>query len=236
MKSVGSFKYLFALAGAIMLLVGLGSCAHTRSFLARASRTEGTVIRLERVSNYDSTSHSNSFSYRPVVRFDYHGHPIFFASESASNPPSYSEGEQVPVLYLEYDPSSAKIDGFFSLYGFAVIALGMGAIFFGIGAGTMFWQAKTLQADERLRRDGLPVSTAFQRVDLSGLEVNGKHPFKVVTRWQDPATSRVRMFESHYVWFDPTRYVSQKQITVYVDRSDPQKYYMDLSFLPKPAS
>lgn len=236
MKPLDTFKYVFAAFGALAILVGLGSCAHTRSFLARAARTEGTVIRLERVSTNDPSGHSyNNFSYRPVVRFDYHGHPVVFASQSASNPPAYNEGETVPVLYLEYDPSSARIDSFFSLYGFAAIALGMGSLFFLIGAGTIYWQAKTGEADQRLRREGKAITTAFQSVEQSGLEVSGKHPFRVLTQWQDPATSRVRTFASHYVWFDPTTYVMQKPITVYLDRTDPQKYYMDLSFLPKAA-
>jgi hypothetical protein len=233
MSPVNTFKYVFAAFGLLALLVGLGSCAHTRSFLARAARTQGTVIRMERVLTNDTTGHSyNNYSYRPVVRFEYQDQTIVFASQAASNPPSYSEGEIVPVLYLPYDPSNARIDSFFSLYGFAAIALGMGSIFFGIGAGTIYWQAKTGGTDDRLRHEGLPVTTTFQSVELSGLEVNGKHPFKVVTQGQDP----VRTFKSHYVWLDPTQYVRQREITVYVDRADPQKYYMDLSFLPQGAA
>lgn len=233
--SAASFKYWFALIGAIMLLVGLGSCTHARSFVRRAAHTEGTVIRLEPVYSSSTDNGSHMPNYRPIVRFEYQGRSIVFASQTASNPPSYSEGQTVPVLFLEYDPSTAKIDSFFSLYGFAAIALGMGTIFFGIGAGLILFNTKTQQTDERLRHEGMPITTDFQTVTMSGIEVNGHHPFRVVTRWQDPATSRIRTFESHNVWFDPAQYLKQKQITVYVDRNDPQKYYMDLSFLPKPA-
>ena len=238
MRSVNNFKYVFALAGAVMLIVALGSWAHTRSFLTRAARTDGTVIRLDRVRTHDTTSNalssSYTYDYRPVVRFEYQGRQIVFASQTSSNPPAYTEGERVPVVYLESDPSTAKIESFFSLYGLAAIAGGLGSVFFLIGTGLICLQAETRQTDERLRQEGMPITTAFQSVECNGaLEVNGRHPFKVVTRWQDPGTSRVRVFQSHNLWFDPAQFIKQKEITVYVDRANPSKYYMDLSFLPK---
>jgi hypothetical protein len=238
MRSVNNLKYVFALAGAVMLIIALVSWAHTRSFLARATHTDGTVIRLDRVRTHDTTSNAPSstysYNYRPVVRFEYRGRQIVFASQTSSNPPAYSEGERVPVVYLESDLSTARIESFFSLYGLAAIAGGLGSLFFVIGAGLIVVQAKTRQTDERLREEGMPITTAFQSVEFnSSLEVNGRHPFKVVTQWQDPATSRVRVFESHNLWFDPAQFIKPKEITVYVDRANPSKYYMDLSFLPK---
>lgn len=229
MKSINALKYLFAAVGVLMLVVALGSCSHTRSFLARAARTEGTVIHLVPVFS------NNGTTYRPIVRFEYQGRQVQFASSTSSNPPSYREGETVPVLYLESDLSSARIDSFFSLYGLSAIAGGLGTVFFLIGAGTMVLQAKTRQTDERLRHQGLPITTDFQSVELNGtFQVNGRSPYRVVTQWQDPASSRLRRFESHNLWFDPTQFIKQKEIKVYVDPSDPQKYYMDLSFLPTP--
>ncbi|MDR2174134.1 MAG: hypothetical protein LBE32_08070 [Burkholderiales bacterium] len=76
--------------------------------------------------------------------------------------------------------------------------------------------------------------TDFQSVALNtSLRVNGRHPFHVLTQWQDPITGEIRIFESHNVWFDPTQYCTNQQITVYIEPGDPKKYYVDLSFLPR---
>jgi hypothetical protein len=230
-KTMNLTKYTFAVAGAVMLIIAVAAYTHTRSFLAQAARTEGTVIRLDPVRSSDGTT------YKPIVRFEHQGRQIEFASSGSSNPPAFHEGERVSVAYLESDPYSAKIDTFFSLYGLAVILGGMGSVFFLVGAGIIFVQVRTRRTDEHLLNEGVPITTAFQSVMINdGLAVNGRHPFKVVTQWLDSATSQVRVFESHNVWFDPAQYIKQKEITVYLDRADPKKYYMDLSFLPRLAS
>jgi hypothetical protein len=147
MKPAERFKYFLPPIGAVLLLTALGSCAHTRSFIARAARTEGTVIRLERVSNNgpqnSSYGNNDTYTYRPVVRFESQGKSIVFASRSSSSPPSFSAGERVPVLYLESDPSSAEIDSFFSLYGFAVITGAIGGLLLLLGAAMIYWRAET---------------------------------------------------------------------------------------------
>jgi len=58
--------------------------------------TEGTVTELIRVES------SDSITYKPVIEFNnQNGSLIEFTSSSSSNPPSYSRGETVEVLYEE---------------------------------------------------------------------------------------------------------------------------------------
>jgi len=66
--------------------------------------------------------------------------------------------------------------------------------------------------------------------------VSGRHPFRVIAQWQDPSTAKIRVFKSHNLWFDPSRFITQKQIRVFLDRNNPKRYYVDLSFLPKQAN
>jgi len=231
MRAFDTIKYLFTAVGAVAIVLAAVLYAHTRSFLAHAAHTDGTVIRLEPVRSNDGTT------YRPIVRFVYQGRQIEFTSYSSSNPPAFGEGQRVPVAYLESDPYSAKIETFFSLYGASVILSGMGGVFFAIGAGIIFFQVRTQRTDDELRHEGMPITTVYQSVAINNsLAINGRHPFKVLTQWLDPATSEVHVFESHNLWFDPAQFIKQKEITVYVDRANPNKYYMDLSFLPKLAT
>ena len=68
------------------------------------------------------------------------------------------------------------------------------------------------------------------------LTVNDRSPFLILTQWLNPATSELHIFESNNIWFDPTNHIKTKKIRVFIDRKNPKKYYVDLSFLPKVAS
>lgn len=231
--TLATTKYVFAAVGIGMLIAALAVRSHTASFVSRATRAEGTVTALVGQHSTDN----NSISYRPVVRFQAGEQQIVFSSSIASNPPAYSVGERVDVLYLESDPYDAKIDSFRSLWFFPMLLGAMGAIFFAIGGGLIFFPAVEQRADERLVHEGRPIEADFQAVTPNTtISVNGRCPYRVTAQWLDPSTSRVRLFQSHNVWFDPTAYIKDKKIRVFLDMSNPDKYYVDLSFLPKLAS
>ena len=226
-------KYFFAAVGLGLLFAALAVHHHTASFVSRASRTQGTVTAMIPVRS----GSDNSISYKPVVRYQKGAQQIQFSGSVASNPPAYYVGEMVGVLYLEWDPYNARIDSFTSLWFLPTLFAGMGAVFFAIGGGLILLPAVTRHADERLLHEGMPVEAEFQGVNVnSAIAVNGRCPYRVSVQWRDPATSRVRVFQSHNVWFDPSAYVREKKIKVFLDRNDPEKYYVDLSFLPKVAA
>lgn len=227
-----AFSIIFAAVGSALLVVAALLYQHTRSFIGEATTAQGTVIELQPVRSDGSTT------YRPVVRFkDQRGETIEFSSSSSSSPPSYSRGEIVTVLYRPGNPQDAQIDGFFSLWGGSVIVAGLGSVFGLIGGGIIVGRRFIRVRDEGLRRSGTPIETEFQSVQLNtAIEVNGRHPFRVLTQWQNPATSQIHVFHSHNLWFDPTKYLTEKQITVYIQPGNPKKYYVDLSFLPQLAT
>jgi hypothetical protein len=229
MKPLSIAKYLFVLLGAGMFIGAIAWHSSTRHFLAHASRTQGTVVALlPRYSN-----NNGSTTYSPVVRFNDGSRDIQFTSSSSSNPPGYNTGESVPVLYLESNPANAKIDSFFSLWGGSLIIGILGGAFLLLGCGLIYLPLQRARADDRLVHEGMPVQARFQSVQfMSNISVNGRSPYRVLAQWQDPRTSRVHVFSSHNLWFDPTSYISQKEIRVFMDRGNPKSYYVDLSFLP----
>ncbi len=142
MKILTILKWLFAVLGAGMLIGGAVSLMHTRSFLAQASRAKGIVVALQsRHSRNTSTNGTNasdtrdSVKFAPLVRFSHAGQVIDFTGPSGSNPPSYRIGETVPVLFLESNPASARIDSFFSIWGTTVSLSILGSVFFLVGGG-----------------------------------------------------------------------------------------------------
>lgn len=222
-------KYLFAAIGLGLLLGAAAVYSHTASFVSRASRAHGTVTAM-----LPQRSSSNGTTYKPVVRFELAGGQMEFADSVSSNPPAYQVGEAVSVLYLESSPNDAKIDSFMSLWFLPTLLGGMGAIFLALGGGLILVPALLRRTDERLLHQGTPIEAEFQGVSVnSSISVNGRCPYRVTAQWLDPATSRMRVFQSHNVWFDPTAYIKDKTLKVFLDPNNPSRYYMDLSFLPK---
>ena len=223
------WKYLLPLIGICLLTVSFFFQQKTRSFLAQAVKADGVVIDLA------SSHSSHGTTYAPVVRFvSQDGTPIQFTSSSSTNPPSYRRGQKVQVVYNQTNPYEAKINSFMSLWGLPSIVGGIGALLLAISAAISLASTLGKRADDYLRRNGTPIQTDFQSVSLNtNLQVNGRSPFHIYTQWKDSDTSEVHVFHSKNIWYDPTQYIDQKQITVFVDRKNLKKYLMDVSFLPK---
>jgi hypothetical protein len=230
MKVIAIVKYVFTLVGIGMLTGTFFTYRSTRTFLEEATTANGTVVDLARSRSGDSTT------YQPVVQFmSRNGERIEFISSVGSNPPSHTKGEQVEVLYLPAEPHKAEINGFFSLWGDSVILGILGGVFFLVGIGIALAGALTGRKDEYLKKHGTPIMTEFQSVELNeAVSVNGRHPFRIITQWQNRTTSELHVFISDDLWFDPSDYIKRgKKIKVFIKRNNPRKYYVDLSFLPK---
>jgi hypothetical protein len=172
-----------------------------------------------------------------VVRFKHGATLIEFTSSASSNPPGYHVGETVPVLYLDSNPYNAKLNSFFSLWGGALILGCIGAVFLSIGGAMILLPLRRKRVDDYLAHQGVPIEADIQSVGINtDVSMNGRNPFRIVAQWQDPASSQVYVFESHNIWFDPSSYIKQKTIRVFLDKANPKKYYVDVSFLPQLAN
>lgn len=231
MKTISVIKYVFTVVGLGMLFGAFLFYTNSQDFLNSAMTTNGTVVELVRSRSSDSTT------YRPVVEFKTPvGKLIEFTSSSGSNPPSYSKGEVVEVLYQEASPEQAKINGFFSLWGGAAIFGGLGAVFFIVGFSIILFGRIKDKNIEYLKKNGVPIRAKFQSVEVNGsLEVNGRNPYQICVQWKNPTTSELHIFNSENLWFDPTDHINNDDITVLIEKDNPKKYYVDISFLPKVA-
>ena len=232
MKTINTLKYIFTLTGIGLLAGAFYMYLSTSEFLEKATRVDGTVIDLIASRSSDSTT------YKPVVSYTtLEGVNLEFTSSSSSNPPAYSRGERVDVFYLPDAPHDAKINGYFSLWGAATILAILGSVFFLIGGGIMLAGILKARKDEYLKTYGVRILTDFQSVELNkSVTVNGKHPFRVLCQWQHPLTSEIHIFESDNLWYDPSAHIKVSNITVFIEKDNPKKYYVDLAFLPKLAN
>ena len=222
-------KHLLPLIGTVLLLTSLFFQQKTKAFIAKAVETEGVVIDLAK------SIHSNT--YAPVVRFNSRdGAQIEFKSDYSSNRPSYSVRQIVKVFYNPQNPQDAKINGFMTLWGPAAIFGGIGTLFLSVSAGIAMAATLRKRADDYLRRNGVQIMTDFKGIHINtNIRINGRCPFRILAQWKDPDTSEIHIFHSKNIWYDPPQYIDQKQITVFVDRRNVKKYFMDVSFLPRMA-
>jgi hypothetical protein len=223
-KAIAVSKYVFSAIGLAVLAGVLLWVQNVRTFVAEASVAQGTVVNVVRSGGV----------YRPVVRFSGAGRQIEFMSGVGTNPPSHARGEKVEVLFQAAAPENARIKSFMSLWSAPLLVGGLGAAFFAVGATSWLLGRVKTRRDEYLKAYGLPIETHFQGVEVNrSLQVNGAHPFRIVTQWQNPETSELHVFRSNNLWFDPTEHIKAKTITVFIEQGNPKKYLVDVSFLPR---
>lgn len=217
--------------GAAMLVGAVLLWNNTRAFLAHAISAPGTVIQLRQVVDIDG----GSTRYQPVVKFTARdGAVITFAASFSSDPPAYSVGEAVEVEYAPDNAQEARIRSFASLWLGASILAALGIAFTAIGLGIFAGTRRAARLKAYLLAYGNAIQTELQGVERpSRRKNNGKRPWRIVSQWLDPATNKLRVFNSENLWFDPTSYVKGREITVLLDPQDPRRYYMDVSFLPE---
>jgi Protein of unknown function (DUF3592) len=127
------FGSIFAGVGSIFAVIGIIFGVTTHSFVSSSVKTSGTVIDLERRRSTDSKGRSSTFYY-PVVEFTpSSGQPTVFQSNTGSNPPGFSKGQLVGVLYNPQQPNSAMIHSWFELWFLPAMCTGMGSLFVLIG-------------------------------------------------------------------------------------------------------
>ena len=129
-----ALAFLFLAIGLGLLFASYKINQHEASFRTTAVKATGEVVDLIAKSGSGS---NKSTTYAPKVVFaDAMGHSVTFVSGSSSNPPSYKQGDKVPVLYQPKTPEQAEIDSWFSRWGGVLIAGAIGAVFSLVGAAS----------------------------------------------------------------------------------------------------
>lgn len=216
---------IFATIGVVFVAIAGWSYQSDRSFAARGARAQGTVIEMA------GSGGSDGYTYSPVVEFvDARGRRHVFTSTVSSNPPRYSRGETVEVIYAPDSPDRAMIDGFLDRFLLPLIFGGLGTLFAAIGFGLLAFWHRGRQIAGRLRASGLPIPARVTECYRdTGVRVNGRSPWRVVCQATHPADGKVRSFRSGPVWADPTSVLAGKEVRVFVDPARPGPYLVDLT-------
>src|SRR5689334_8974107 len=95
---------VFGLVGSILFVIGVFIFIRTRMFISTSQEVKGTVIRM--LSSHGS---EGGTVYAPVFRFTtIQGQSMEVAESVYSNPPGYSVGDVVDILYDPQNPGNAR--------------------------------------------------------------------------------------------------------------------------------
>jgi len=221
------FNAVFLSVGILLLCFGISTAASRLSFQRTAATANGRVIRLQPGSGRHGTV------YYPVVQFvTPDQQEITVKGSNGSRPAAFHVDEPVEVLYDPDDPHHAYIHTFMEFWGSPVILFGLGCVFVAIPAGTFISQARARSCGQWLKQNGLRIATQFQSVErVKNIRVGGVNPYRIVSRWQDPATNRHYVFYSCNLWQDPTPFIGNRSIDVWIEPNNPDRYWLDTDFL-----
>lgn len=219
---------IFAVIGLLMLMGG------SYFYLSGYSQEKSGIVVTGQIIDLSVHRSDDGASYCPVVKYTDGQEEYVMESSYCSSGYHNAPGDDIDVIYQPGNPDNAVIHSFGGLYGGAVILLGMGAVFALTGTLPLIIMYLRSKSGQRLLREGMPVKARFSEVILNTtININGRSPFQIVAQMHDTAANTVKLYYSHNIAFDPSPFINQEFVTVYVDTKNPDKYYMDISFLPK---
>ncbi|MEJ0056252.1 MAG: DUF3592 domain-containing protein [Bacteroidota bacterium] len=219
MRSQFFFFGIFAAIGVpCFLLAAYFTFSSVQKIITRET-AEGVI------NGYDDTSY-------PLVNFDYQGKSYSFGSSYKGD--DIHEGDAVTIIFPPNEPQHAEIDSFFSMWFLPVFLSIFGVCFGGVGVYGITREIKKRNAKNELfiQQRGKKLSLPFILGRNMSYSVNKVHPYIIKSTWTDPISNIKYDFTSENLWQDPSPAVSEKKhMDVYIDESDPRRYYMDVTFL-----
>lgn len=235
--------------GALMLLIAINVFMNNIKFYANSTVTVGTVkdnyieyqtnnanndstMQNHMQYNQSNTSTQNNIQkiYYPIIDFKMNNGKIYeFKSDSGEGSQYYYPGNKVAVRYMTEPHFRVEIDSFTSMWLPLILILLLGCVFTGIGIVMLYIQNKRKKLIASLKRTGRKVAAVIDRIELNrSVEINGRYPYQAVAvfKGQDEEIFEGSEFYSDNLWKRPSKAIIGKQVDLYIDRNDPDKYCM----------
>jgi len=209
-------KILFVLCG-IAITAGLAIYLEASAFQKTAKITVGTVVN-STMSRYEIKYISND----GIERTYYGIH--------SSKGGRYDNGDKVKVFYQVADPEKSRFsDG--KIGGKKVVFWAFIMVLFNLLS--VYQGRKKDKSEKYFKTTGRKVEAQIIRTDFDmSLTIMKKNPYYIDCKWTDPMTGREYTHTIRYIWKDPEMLLAgRRTIDVYIDRDDPEKYFMDIIFL-----
>jgi hypothetical protein len=213
-------KILFVLC-AIALAAGVIIYLEASAFQKTAKVTKGYVS-------------GTSLSRFEIKYFSDDGKERIYAGNHGGKGRRYHDGEEIKVYYQIDNPDKARIsDG--KKGGKKVVFWGFILLLFNLLSVSQ--DKKRNKSENYFKTTGRKVEAQILKTDIDmSTTIMKKNPYYIDCKWVDPMTGKEYTHTIRYVWTDPkTLLAGRNGIDVYIDRNDPEKYFMDIAFLGEAA-
>lgn len=228
-RSVRSTLYIlgifFILFGGIFFGIGCGVLVSDMNFKKTADKTQAIILEIER---YTYRSGGKTKTGRHVtIAYEVNGKD--YVQELSEYNSSMRKGGEIGIYYNPDDPND-----------FRTCSLTMPAVFMGVGGffmvlGSAFVISNIIYAKRRkdLMENGDVLTGTITAVNINrAVRINGRHPYKAECEVIDPFSSEKYLYSSQNVTNDISDLVG-REVTVYVDKKDKSKYFVDIFELEK---
>ncbi|GEM_PF-286991 len=138
----------------------------------------------------------------------------------------------VVALLLRTHPEQFSVEGNAAVFQWTFG--GIGLLFLLLGLGFLYSAFAKVRMQKRIYEAGHSVLADFVGVTQEmNVSINGIHPFLAELHYTDEC-SVLHIYRSRRLLFDPTPYLTGRQVQVYVDPQNLDRYYADIdSVLPQ---
>jgi len=212
-------KILFVIC-AIIIAAGVAIYVEASAYQKKSKITQGTVVNTS-MSRYEIKYTSDDGIERTYKQPQ---------SRSKHAVRTYRDGEIVKVFYLKDNPDESTIyDG--KKGGRNIVFWGSMLLLFNLYM--VYTNRKRAKKSNSFRTTGRKVEAQILKIDIDmETTVMNRHPYYILCKWVDPMSGREYLHTIKYIWDEPKPLLAGRNtIDVYIDRNDPEKYFMDIEFL-----
>jgi len=209
-------RILFVIC-AITIIAGVAIYFEASAYQKKSKIAVGTVVN-SRISYFDIKYTSDD------------GVERIYNGRSSSKGHHYLDNEKVKVFYLIDNPDKIRIsDG--KKGGKKVVFWGFVLLSFNLFM--VYTNRKRAKISNNFKTTGRKVEAQILKIDIDmETTVMNRHPYYILCEWVDPMSGRKYLHTIKYIWDEPMVLLAgRKTIDVYIDRNDPEKYFMDIEFL-----
>lgn len=226
-KGINNFFLLFGAVffavGFSFLLAGVIHCLSFNAFKSKAEVIEAQITRID-VNHVRKTDTGTRSDCDVWVSYTIDGRE--YDTELNYYTSGMHEGDTIEIFFDPDDPLNIKADTLL----LDIIFIGLGGVFTIIGGCFLVSHISRRSRKKRLINEGEQLTATITNVCRSNVLVNGRHPYRAECEYTDPFSGDKYLFSSDSVMNDISDLVGST-VTVYADRSDRRKYYVDVGEL-----
>lgn len=218
----------FILFGAIFFAVGMtflfSGIIHMISFNAFKNSAETVLAEITYID--PKSAYSDSSTHTDVlVSYTVDGQK--YETELNYYTTGMQVGDTIEIYVNPDNPSKIKADVIIG----DVIFMIVGSIFAVIGGCFLAVNAAKAAQRKRLISDGEQLPAVITNIYMNNnVRINGRHPYRAECEYTDPFSGERYLFASDNI-MDNISGIVGSTVTVYADRDDRRKYYVDIGEL-----